>query len=134
MDYSHDPQAQKLIDDAYIPSAVERKKAVLMYFFIGIVMWLSNDTVSEYESFHLRQSIGRRTCFFVGMVLSVWFVFIPYAKVIPFVVFLGFVGVRVLFIKQAYEWVFVVNKDKIVLPVFGGLWWRIIQIFAEDDQ
>ena len=30
-----------LIDEGYVPSSVERKKAVLMYFFVGMVMALS---------------------------------------------------------------------------------------------
>ena len=46
-----------LIDDQYVPSSVERKKAVLMYFFVGIVAALSKERVSLYEFFHLKQAM-----------------------------------------------------------------------------
>ncbi len=46
-----------LIDEQYVPSGIERKKAVLMYFFVGIVAALSKEKVSIYEYFHLKQSL-----------------------------------------------------------------------------
>ena len=94
---------EELIDEKYIPSAIERKKAVLMYFFIGIVASLSQDTRSIYESFHLRQAIGWWTLIFIGLVLGIGFVFIPYAWVIPVFFFLCFLVIRIVFVKQAYE-------------------------------
>jgi len=46
-----------LIAEDYVPSSVERKKAVLMYFFVGIIAALSKEKISIYEFFHLKQSI-----------------------------------------------------------------------------
>ena len=46
-----------LIAEEYIPSSVERKKALLMYFFVGIVAALASESVSIYEYFHLKQSL-----------------------------------------------------------------------------
>jgi hypothetical protein len=50
-------QIENLIDEGYVPSALERKKAVLMYFFVGIVASLSHESRSEYEEFHIRQAM-----------------------------------------------------------------------------
>ena len=50
-------ELEGLIDEEYVPSSLERKKAVLMYFFVGIVFSLSKDRVSVYELFHLKQSV-----------------------------------------------------------------------------
>jgi hypothetical protein len=38
-------ELNELIEDRYVPSSVERKKAVLMYFFIGIVAALSKPEI-----------------------------------------------------------------------------------------
>ena len=46
-----------LIDDQYVPSSIERKKAVLMYFFVGIVAALAKNEIAPYEMFHLKQSM-----------------------------------------------------------------------------
>ena len=92
-----------LINDQYVPSSVERKKALLMYFFVGIVAALSKEKVSVYEFFHLKQALGRWTVFFVCMVLGIVFVFIPYLWVVPVILFLSFMIIRALFVKQARE-------------------------------
>jgi len=46
-----------LIAEDYVPSSIERKKAVLMYFFVGIVAALSRGKISIYEFFHLKQAM-----------------------------------------------------------------------------
>lgn len=125
---------EELIDEKYIPSAIERKKAVLMYFFIGIVASLSQDTRSIYESFHLRQAIGWWTLIFIGLVLGIGFVFIPYAWVIPVFFFLCFLVIRIVFVKQAYEWRFTINQDKILMPLFASFGWWIMEIFSEEKN
>lgn len=122
-----------LIDEKYIPSALERKKTVLMYFFVGIVASLSQQQRSVYEEFHLRQSMGWWTLVFVGIVLGIGFIFIPYARVIPVFLFLCFLVVRIVFVKQAYEWRFTIDEDKILMPLFASFGWRIMEIFSEEE-
>ena len=92
-----------LIDDRYVPSSIERKKALLMYFFVGIVAALSKEEVSVYEMFHLKQSLGRRMSFFIVLILGVIFIFIPYLWILPVFIFLCFLVIRVIFVKQARE-------------------------------
>lgn len=121
-----------LIDESYVPSSVERKKAVLMYFFVWIVLALSKEKASVYEFFHLKQALWRWMVFFFTMMFSLIFIFIPYMRVLPILVFLGFMVVWVLFVKQAYEWRYVVDDDKVILPFYAGLGWRVVSIFELD--
>ncbi len=118
-----------LIDDQYVPSGVERKKAVLMYFFVGIVAALSKDKVSAYEYFHLKQSLGRWMIFFIAVVIGIVLLFIPYIWVVPLFVFLCFLVIRIIFVKQAREGNYVVNNNKILLPFFAGVGERVLGIF-----
>ncbi|MDP2670198.1 MAG: hypothetical protein Q8O99_04515 [bacterium] len=98
-----DKQLDGLIDEQYVPSSVERKKAVLMYFFVGIVAALSRQKVSIYEFFHLKQALGWRVVFFIAMIIGVIFIFIPRFWIVPVLFFLGFLAIWMLFVKQAYE-------------------------------
>lgn len=118
-----------LISDSYVPSSVERKKAVLMYFFVWIVAALSKEEISIYEFFHLKQAIWRWMIFFVSMIVSIIFVFIPYLWVLPILVFIVFLVIWIIFVKQAYDWEYVVTDDKILLPLYASLWWWVINIF-----
>jgi hypothetical protein len=83
-----DLDLNNLIKDEYVPSSVERKKSVLMYFFVGIVAALAKEKVTIYEYFHLRQSLGRWSLFFIFMVIGIVLMFVPYLWIIPLMIFL----------------------------------------------
>jgi hypothetical protein len=84
-----------LIAEEYIPSSVERKKALLMYFFVGIVAALASEKVSIYEYFHLKQSLGRWMIFFISAIVGIIFLIVPYYLwIIPFIVFIFYAVVR----------------------------------------
>jgi len=121
-----------LIDENYVPSSVERKKALIMYFFVGIIASLSKDEISVYEMFHLKQALGRWMLFFIFLIGSVIFIFIPWFWVIPVFVFIVFLIIWVIFAKQAREWRYVINENKILMPLFAGLWWWVITVFELD--
>lgn len=122
-----------LIDEWYVPSSVERKKAILMYFFIWIVAALSKEQVTIYEYFHLKQAIGRWMLFFVSMMVFVIFIFMPYFFwVIPVIVFIFYMIIWIIFAKQAWEWRYVVDENKILLPIYASLWWWVVSIFELD--
>lgn len=123
-----------LINEQYVPSSVERKKALLMYFFVGIVVALSKETISVYEFFHLKQALGRWTVFFICMVVGIIFVFVPYLWVVPVVLFLFFMVIWVLFVKQAREGSFTIQQDKVLMPFFGWIGGWIVAIFELDIE
>lgn len=44
--------------EVYIPSSTEKKRAVMMYLLIGIiVIAFNNQKKSDFEQFHLKQSL-----------------------------------------------------------------------------
>lgn len=121
-----------LIDEQYVPSSVERKKAVLMYFFVWIVAALSKESLTIYEMFHLKQSIGRWMIFFMSMIGWILFVFIPYLWILPVLFFLLFVFIWIIFTKQAREGAYVIDEDKILMPFFAWIWGWVVSIFDLD--
>lgn len=127
-----DKQLDGLIEEQYVPSSIETKKAVLMYFFVWIVASLAQEKVTPYEFFHLKQSLWWWVVFFVAMMLGVLFIFIPRFRIIPVLFFLWFLLIRILFVKQAYEWRYIIDEDKILLPIFAGLWAWMLSIFELD--
>lgn len=121
-----------LIAEDYVPSSVERKKAVLMYFFVGIIAALSKEKISIYEFFHLKQSIWWWMIFFMSMIIGIIFIFIPWLWIIPVVLFICFLVVWIIFVKQAREWKYLIQDDKVFLPFFAGMWWWVVDIFELD--
>ena len=41
----------------YIPSSIEKKRAVMMYMLFGVIIAISNKKVNSFEYFHLKQAI-----------------------------------------------------------------------------
>lgn len=43
----------------YIPSSSEKKQAVLMYMFVGLLLSMGKREVSPYTYHHIKQAMGR---------------------------------------------------------------------------
>ena len=125
-------ELESLITDWYVPSASERKKAVLMYFLLWILISVGWKKLSVYESFHLKQAIWVWGVFIVCFVSSLFLFFIPFVKIIPVFLFLVMLIVFVIFIKQAWDWVYTVDSDKMLLPFFYGIWGWVLDVFDVD--
>jgi hypothetical protein len=46
--------------------------------------------------------------------------------------FLMFLVIWIVFVKQAREWEYVIDEDKILMPFFAGIWGRVVTIFDLD--
>lgn len=112
----------------YLPSSVEKKRAVVMYLLIGIIWWLGKTGQSEYESFHLKQAMGRWIIFVLFLLLSLILLFIPLVKYIPLLVFLGMVIILALCIKQASDGKYGRKKEN-GLSIFAGIGEWIMWLF-----
>ena len=44
--------------DIYVPSSSEKKQAVLMYMFVGLLLSMGKREVSPYTYHHLKQAMG----------------------------------------------------------------------------
>ena len=99
-----------------------------MYLLIGIIWWLGKKDQSEYESFHLKQAMGRWIIFVLCLFLSLILLFIPLIKYIPLFVFLGMIIILGLCIKQASDGKYGMKKEN-SLSIFAGIGERILGIF-----
>lgn len=126
---------EQLAPAAYMPSEFERKRAVVMYFFIGIIVTLASESMSDYEFFHLKQSIGRRFVFsiiiFCIIVYIVIFLFIFWFMMfLPALVLLWYLWLWSFFVYSAWQGRDVNSPNsKIFMPVFADLWSRLLGIF-----
>jgi len=52
-------EQQSIIDKPlqYIPSSVEKKRAIIMYMLFGVMMMFNKAQMSVFEFYHLAQSI-----------------------------------------------------------------------------
>lgn len=57
MDIQNTIQSPVSQQEQYVPSSVEKKKALMMYFLFGIMIVLSKRKVSDFEYFHAKQAM-----------------------------------------------------------------------------
>jgi len=128
-------ELQELIDTGYIPNSMERKKAVLMYFFVWIIVWLSSKKTNKYEIFHLKQSLWWWMLFFITFIVSIALFFIPYVRVLPVLIFVFEFWIWVFFVRQAWMWEYLSwSNQKIFMPIFQSIWWWIIEMFEIQEN
>lgn len=130
---SIDLDVTNMLEENYVPSETERKRVIIHYFLVGILMRLEAKNITRYEFFHLRQAIWRWTIFFLIFIASVLFFFIPYLKFFPAVLFFWMFVVWIVFSKQAWEWKYSIEinwKHEVVLfPFFVWIWNWILETF-----
>jgi hypothetical protein len=109
-----------LIGEHYIPSALERKKSLMMYMVWGVLLSLSQQKASLYEQFHLKQALGWWTMFFVLIIPSLILFFLPWVKIIPLLIYMALFVVWILFFIQARHGTYTsFSRDKAFLPMFA---------------
>jgi len=122
---------------AYVPSSIEKKKAVMMYMLFGIIITLSSKKVNVFEYFHLKQSMWRWLCFIVVLVASVGLMLVPGIKYLGLIALFFMVIFFIILVKQAwggkyraelkwYTWWF--------FPALGGWVVNIFDISPEKPQ
>ena len=62
---------------SYVPGSTEKKKCVMMYLLLGIILGMLKTDMSRFEYFHLRQSIGWRMLFIVVLLAAVLLLLLP---------------------------------------------------------
>ena len=121
-----------MLQSNYVPSESERKKVLICYFLLWILVFLNKGEITKYEFFHLRQSMWWWTVFFLFFIVSMIFVFIPFIRIVPILLFIVMFVLWVVFVKQAWEWKYVIEinwKEKILAPFFVGIGNWILDLF-----
>ena len=131
-----------LLNWGYIPSELERRRAVLYYLLVGILT-SSRKSRSEYEEWHFRQAIGWWLVFVLIWIFSVplslllalgvgfiaWFV--------GFVLVVGWLVLGVYLVKNALDGKIVIDKKskKVVLfPFLKWLWDWVVEVLNSDEE
>lgn len=131
-------ELEKLIEEEYVPTSTERKRAVMMYFVIWILIWINVKKLSKYELFHLKQAIGFRIIFLIYFIITFFFFVVSMAFIffmlIPLIFFIFIMIVFYIFLKQALSGFYVINKDRIFLPFFYYLWNWVYELFLENNK
>ncbi|MEI8009390.1 MAG: hypothetical protein WCI00_08820 [bacterium] len=128
------PMAAEPSKEVYIPSSTEKKRAVMMYLLIGIiVVALNNQKKSDFEQFHLKQSLGWWSVFLLLVVVTSLFMFIPLIKYIPILIVLIMVVFLAIFVKRAWDGKYTITQEN-KLAIFVGLGEWIMTLFEVDKE
>ena len=131
MEETKTPQNTPMTDslESYTPSSTEKKRAVMMYLLIGVIVTaFTNQHKTDFEQFHLKQAVGRRSTFLLLIVASAIFVFIPLIKYLPLFMIIVMIAFLAIFIHRARKGKYTIDpKNK--LAIFLGLWERILNLF-----
>lgn len=117
------------VPDMYIPSSSEKKKAIMMYLFFGIIVWLLKKDQSPYELYHLKQSSWRWIVFICVIILDIVLLLLPVLKYIWLIPILILVICWIISMRHAWDWKYFVDKRDSALALFSGVWWWFLDLF-----
>jgi hypothetical protein len=94
--------------DTYIPSSSEKKQAVLMYLFVGLLLSLQQQEVSPYMHHHIKQAMGRVVLLilviFLDVILFIFgIVFGKFFSILGGLITIPVIILGIACIKQAYD-------------------------------
>ena len=121
----------------YTPSSIQKKRSIMMYFLMGIVMVMWDKKTNEFEYFHLRQAIWWRISFFVLLLCTILLLFIPYIKAIGILAIFIWVGLFVWFTKQAWDGIYkrdLTGYRGAIFPSLGNWVVSLFDITFDDQQ
>lgn len=102
----------------YAPSSAEKKKGVLMYLFLGIMVSLQTPQMSVFEYFHLRQALGWWLVFVVYLIPCILLLILPWIGVVAWFFMILLLVMGGVFAKQAWEGKYRETVDETMLPIF----------------
>ncbi len=114
--------------EQYVPSSLERKRSVLMYFLIGIIISYWKWQLTEFELYHLKQAIWYWLVLILRVLLVSILLIIPSIRIVFLPISVTLLVYLILFVQQCVtgkrkQW------DSLKKKMFYGLWSWIIQLF-----
>lgn len=123
---------KKQSNDLYVPSSSEKKRAMLMYVFFGLIVSMSKKELSIFEYFHLKQALWRSVLFVIFLILGFVLVFLPLLKYMWLILILVIVICWGIFVSSAWKWSYKNKEDKSPIMLFSSIWWWFINLFEID--
>jgi len=113
-------KTEKNIDTAkYVPSSSDKKRAIMMYLFFGIMVSMSKKNLNNFEYYHLKQASGRWIIFLLILVFDVVLLFIPVIKYLGLLPLIVLLVALVISAKQARDGKYFVDKKDSPLALFS---------------
>ncbi len=119
----------KAMDNNYMPSSLEKKRAIMMYLFFGIMVSIAKKDISIFEHYHLKQASGRWIVFFLVLVFDMVLLFLPIIKYLWVIPLLILLTVWIISVKQAWDGKYFTNSKESFVANFSALWSWFIELF-----
>lgn len=116
----------------YIPSSSDKKRAVMMYLFLGIMVWVTKKNINTFEYYHLKQASGRWILFLFILIFDAVLLFIPVIKYLGLIPLIILLTIWVISIKQARDGKYFVNKKDSPLALFSWVGAWFLDLFELD--
>jgi hypothetical protein len=123
----------------YLPSSSEKKQAVLMYMFVGLLLSLGQQDVSPYMHHHIKQSMGwvvlLVTTIFVDVILFIFgTIFWKGFSVLAGLITIPIIILGILCVKQARDGKYQRDSNGAMkfFSGFAGLGSRVLNLFDAD--
>jgi len=130
-------QSEELMKENYIPSETERKRVIFYYLLVGVLFALSNNHLSKYEYYHLKQAIGWWIVFFLVFVTSFLVIWLPIIRIIPWLIQLFLIWLWVFFVYQAVNWKYTIEvnwQEKVPFAIFAALGNWLLELFDKKFE
>lgn len=133
------PESQESHIDTtkYVPSSSDKKRAIMMYLIFGIMVWISQKNMNNFEYYHLKQAAGRWMVFILVLVFAIILLFIPVIKYLAIIPLIVLVVVWAISVKQARDWKYFITKKDSPLALFswvGGWFVDLFEIGVKTPQ
>lgn len=115
--------------DKYMPGSLEKKRAIMMYLFFGIMVSIAKKDISAFEYYHLKQASGWRMVFFLVLVFDMVLLFFPIIKYLWIIPLLILLTIRIINVKQAWDWKYFTSTKESFVANFSVLWAWFIELF-----
>lgn len=113
----------------YIPSSSEKKRAIMMYLFFGIMVSITKKDISSFEYYHLKQASGRRILFLFVLIFDVVLLYLPFLKYLWIVPFLILLIAWIINVKRARNWKYFIDKRDSLFDIFSWIGNWFIDLF-----
>jgi len=113
----------------YVPSSIQKKRALMMYFLMGIILVLSEKKTNEFEYFHLKQAMWWWVGFLALLLVAVVLLFIPYIMILGVIGIVAWISLLGVFVKQARDGTYIKDLNTYRGAIFPSLGNRVVSLF-----
>lgn len=121
----------------YVPSSIEKKRALIMYFMFGIMIVIADKKTNDFEYFHLKQAIWWWISFMVFLLVSLLILMLPLIKFMGLLFFVVWMALFVIMAKQAWDGKYHPDLKWYSLAIFPSLGNWLLSLFEikfDDGQ